>query len=654
MVDASIPDTLRRINGAVVRADSRAELERSVCEVAAESTPYITARIASVDDASGRIVPRAASGAEADEGETTDGASPSEGLVRRAAHTRSVQVERDRLSVAAVPLVHESAVYGALTVSTDRRDAFDERERRLLAAVGETVGYALQDLDVRARQSRVYRNLFEYAPVMYILTREEDGVAVVDDCNRCVLEKLGYEKDEVVDRPLADFYTEESARKLREYTYDRDPERLPRDFVTADGEVVHTRMWVVPRVDAAGNDDGAYALYTDVTKQRQAEAVLRNARALDASIDGVAIFNPDFECVYANEAFVSLFDYESSRAVEGASWDAFVVTEERDRIQREVSSALDGEGTWRGNTTCARATGATFPTEISVTNAEDVGTICIVRDVSDRVERERTLDRERKRYQTLTETAPDAILVADPETRTIVEANSQAESLTGYSRSELVGMPQSQLHPDADRYRQLFDFHVGASEEMGPTIVTEFHDGSNLEVVRKDGARRAVEINANLIEVEDERLFLGVFRDVSEREYRENRLRLLERQYETVFENTQDALFLVDVDRNGEFRIERFNEVEESLTGLTTEEVRGKRLHEVLDSETAAEVEARYRECVERRETLTYEEELSLPDGTRIWQTKLSPVVVDGRVRQLVGAARDITDLREDGMQAGD
>jgi PAS domain S-box-containing protein len=540
MTDATVLDTLRRVNRAMVRADSSAALERSVCELFAESAPYRFAWIGVVDEGSGDVVPRARAGPGAgyldDVSITADGSATGRGPTGRAVRTGEVQVVRDvdddptfapwieaarergfRSSIA-IPLVYEDERHGVLNVYADRPDAFDAAERELLADVGETIGYALHNFEARARRRRQYANLFEDAPLMYVLTRNEDGTPIVDDCNRRFLTKLGYEEEAVVGRDLGEFYTDESAERLRSYGYDRaladEFVREERDFVTADGETLPTRMRAVPRVGADGDVTGTLVLYRDVTERKQAAAVLRHARLLDASMDGIAVFNTDGECVHANDAFVSLLGYESAGDVEGEPYGTFLAAAERERFRTDVLSAVAEGGTWRGETRGRRATGETFPAEVSLTDVEGVGVGAIVRDVSDRRERER-------------------------------------------------------------------------------------------------------------------------------------RLRDLRRQYETVFQNAQDALFLIDVEDADTFRIIRFSSHEEELTGLVTGDPTGETVEAAFVDEVSDELRARYRTCVETAEPATYEAELSLPEGTRYWQTKLAPVVVDGEVTELVGASRDITALRE-------
>lgn len=121
----------------------------------------------------------------------------------------------------------------------------------------------------------------------------------------------------------------------------------------------------------------------------------------------------------------------------------------------------------------------------------------------------------------------------------------------------------------------------------------------------------------------------------------------LEREYETVFNGVQDALFLLDVDEDGTIRFLRFNEQEERVTGQTTEEIRGKTPTEVFGEELGEELRSNYQTCVDRGEPVSYEEALTFDDRETVWQTRLAPIVIDGTVERIVGSAHEITELKE-------
>jgi len=134
-------------------------------------------------------------------------------------------------------------------------------------------------------------------------------------------------------------------------------------------------------------------------------------------------------------------------------------------------------------------------------------------------------------------------------------------------------------------------------------------------------------------------------------EYREA-ARLKERKAgfelaETLFNNTQDALFVVDV-REEPFRLERVNPAYETLTGLSNESLRGQTLTDVFGEHDGANILRQYRACVEECAPIEYEEEVSVPSSGPYWDTRISPVIVSGRVEKLVGATRNITEQKRE------
>ncbi|MFB6177866.1 MAG: PAS domain S-box protein, partial [Halobaculum sp.] len=128
-------------------------------------------------------------------------------------------------------------------------------------------------------------------------------------------------------------------------------------------------------------------------------------------------------------------------------------------------------------------------------------------------------------------------------------------------------------------------------------------------------------------------------RDITQRKKREAELRELAGEYRALLDNSEDAIFFVDVDTADgiTFRFDRLSPAYERQTGFTTEDVRGETPRDVFGEEDGAELEANYHRCVRAREPISYQEELHVHEGARFWETNLAPVVVDGEVSRLVG-----------------
>jgi steroid delta-isomerase-like uncharacterized protein len=131
-------------------------------------------------------------------------------------------------------------------------------------------------------------------------------------------------------------------------------------------------------------------------------------------------------------------------------------------------------------------------------------------------------------YQTLIETAPDPIVIADAETGRVLETNSATESIVERSREEIIGTHQMELHPSNERYGRLYSEAVETARRSS-VFVERFEDGTPVELEREDGSRVTVEINAQVVNLIEQDALVSIYRDVSERRRREQRTQVLNR-----------------------------------------------------------------------------------------------------------------------------
>ncbi|WP_267643565.1 sensor histidine kinase [Haloarchaeobius amylolyticus] len=265
--------------------------------------------------------------------------------------------------------------------------------------------------------------------------------------------------------------------------------------------------------------------------------------------------------------------------------------------------------------------------------AEDATESVVVdlRDVTARKRAERQLE-------TIFENTTDAVYVKSLDGR-YEWMNEAGAALFGRDPTEVVGKTDDDI------------FDAGSAGKIA-TIdrhIVETGTTDRRETVRHIDGRRLVFVDEKFPQFNEDgevSRIIGISRDVTERKQREHELERVKEEYQTVFENSQDALFLLSVDGD-EVRFSRFNPTEEFVTGLSSEQVHGKTPVEAFGEELGGQMEVNYRRCLERRAPISYEEELDLPGGFRTWHTKLAPVVIDGEVTQIVGSASDISEERE-------
>ncbi|GCF14417.1 hypothetical protein Harman_23520 [Haloarcula mannanilytica] len=105
---------------------------------------------------------------------------------------------------------------------------------------------------------------------------------------------------------------------------------------------------------------------------------------------------------FANQAHADNYGYEHPDAFVGNSWRMCYDDSECERFETEVMPTLKAEGQWRGEAIGTRKDGTTFPQELSLSMTDDGRVICIVRDITERKEREQQLARQNERLEEFT------------------------------------------------------------------------------------------------------------------------------------------------------------------------------------------------------------------------------------------------------------
>jgi PAS domain S-box-containing protein len=125
-----------------------------------------------------------------------------------------------------------------------------------------------------------------------------------------------------------------------------------------------------------------------------------------------------------------------------------------------------------------------------------------------------------ERFRSLFEGAPDAIILTDPKSGKILDANPTALQLLLRPREEIIGLHQSQLHPpEREAYSQeTFAKHMQQAQQGGKPQPIE-----NV-VLRSDGSTIPVEVLAQMIHLQGKPILRSTFRDITERKQFEKTL----------------------------------------------------------------------------------------------------------------------------------
>ncbi len=133
-------------------------------------------------------------------------------------------------------------------------------------------------------------------------------------------------------------------------------------------------------------------------------------------------------------------------------------------------------------------------------------------------------------------------------------------------------------------------------------------------------------------------------RDISEKIQEEKKIKSLLDETETIFNATQDALFMMGINGKG-FHYIKNNTAYQKLTGISS--IKGKTPKELWGEAIYERVTENYMRCIQQNKAVTYEENLPLPNGDRTILTMLTPVLENGKPVYIVGSRRDITEEKK-------
>ena len=201
-------------------------------------------------------------------------------------------------------------------------------------------------------------------------------------------------------------------------------------------------------------------------------------------------------------------------------------------------------------------------TNIDLLPGEKTLALVSITDSSKQTMLETTLQETREQFKALLYTANKAILVVDVESDLIVQANTEAEELTGYQGAELIGLNQRVLVPfreEGEPLKLLFADKQNSDSEEGIREAV---------LLRANGQEIPVEVRASRSVVCGRVLVQGFLCDLREREVNNEHLQLLT----TITEQTDDAVIITN--KKGE--ISSVNPAFERISGYLLAEVIGK------------------------------------------------------------------------------
>jgi PAS domain S-box-containing protein len=365
-------------------------------------------------------------------------------------------------------------------------------------------------------------------------------------------------------------------------------------------------------------------------RQELAERTRTFERLAERVSDAYYAVDGEWRVTYWNDRMAERTDTPASSVVGEVLWEVFPEMRGSENERQYRAAMADGE---------PRSFETYLPepydywVEVDV-YPDESGLSILSREVTERKEREREL----QRYERIFESIPLAVgqntLGADAE---ITDVNRAAvELFDAESAAELEGLEPEALYAD-DEGRERF---AAAVREDG-AVVGEEYDFQTL-----DGERFRGELTATVEAVDGERVVVASITDVTERVERERELAENDAILRQLTEATDDVFFLFD----GAFEQLLFvNDAYEEVWGQPVERLEADPTAFLagIHPEDRDRVKTAMKRIAEGERT-DVEYRVNPDEEYDRWvAVRSEPVVADGAVQRVAGFARDVTERKE-------
>ncbi len=217
----------------------------------------------------------------------------------------------------------------------------------------------------------------------------------------------------------------------------------------------------------------------------------------------------------------------------------------------------------------------------------------------------------------------------------IIYTNPAEAAMHGYTVKELVGSQGPMLAPEGLRREMTFE-QINAMEGMTRETVNLKKDGTTFPISRTTDVVR--ELNGRALFV------VSISEDITEKKRAEAKIRQSEERYRDLVDNMQDLVYIID--EKGAIKF--VNQAVADRSGFGIDELKGKSIADFFTNDSLKYLEQLYKQRTTGEEVGVYELDYCDRNGNvRTIEAKERPIISDGKIVEVQGIARDITQRKE-------
>ncbi len=263
--------------------------------------------------------------------------------------------------------------------------------------------------------------------------------------------------------------------------------------------------------------------------------------------------------------------------------------------------------------------------------------IPVIVDITQKKMAEFELINSENKYKSLFENANDAILVFEPDTEIILDANSKALEVYKFTKQEFIGKSLKSISKN-----------VSAGEKQIQETLTQ-KNYNNFETTQytKEGNELHLLISASVINYAGKTVILSINRDITEIKNTSEKIRLSEKKYRDLFDANIDGITIFYI--NPDETVSNFVEMNESapkMLGYTKDDMINKHPHQFEKYITLDILEKRI-EKIKAFGKVSFETVLMHKDGHDV-PVDIKVIVIEYNNRPaIMNIVRDISERKQ-------
>jgi PAS domain S-box-containing protein len=420
------------------------------------------------------------------------------------------------------------------------------------------------------------------------------------------------------------------------------------DLKRKDGSILPIYLVNTYLKDAGGKSIGFICISMDISERRRAAETVRVAltkfETLFESFPlGISITDESGNIIEANPIAEELLGVSRSehthRKIDDVEWKLIRPDGTPMPAGEYASVQALKEGQKVDNVEMGICKPGEEVTWLNVTAAplplDGYGVVITYGDITGRKQADQKLRESERKYRDLINGMNDTVWVIDFD-MSILDVNTTASSVLGYSRAELLSMKISDIDTvlTVEQIQGLID---SLPQDVAQVFETQHR--------AKDGRIVPVEVSSGLVSYAGHTTIMSIARDITERKQAEQALQEAEFKYRTLAENSPDTIYIIDLVHFMTIYLNR-----ETLLGYTLQELEasGSLLSKVHPDDLPA-VQANWQRCLQGVNDEPVEYRLKLKDGTWEWLNSRSRTLVvnaAGKPEQLLVTLSVITERR--------